>query len=437
MSKDYGGIINDLVRGEWREPGTGKQYQIPPDNIVIKSSLDGIEAELVAQLHPTGSLMIVSDPYTYEAMGRRLANALKAQGRSVSEFVWQKPMCSETGVEEIKQKTRGADHLIAVGSGTINDTVKYASYLDGRSYSVFATSPMNAYTTNTASVSFDGFKRSITCHGAKGIFFDLSVLSKCPSRLIAAAFSDVICRTTAQVDWLLSHILFDTAYAETPYTLLAQDEKLMIDSAAKIAANDIESLGMLTRISAIMGLGTCFTKTTHSGSMGEHMISHYIDMFADDLHPGSSHGEQVGVATITMSRLQNQILSNTSPPVLHESVIPRDEINAHFAPKSAKILIEQTTNKAISTKQAARINARLETKWSEISERLKQVMLPFDVLQSAMFSVGCQTTPEALNLDRAFYREAVYRARHIRDRYTMLDFAADSAELKTFVDQHV
>ena len=95
--------------------------------------------------------------------------------------------------------------LIAVGSGTISDSVKYGTFLTKREYSVFATSPMNAYTTPTASVSFEGFKKSITCHSAKGVFFDLGVVSKCPKRLIAAAFADVVCRTTSQVDWLISH----------------------------------------------------------------------------------------------------------------------------------------------------------------------------------------------------------------------------------------
>jgi glycerol-1-phosphate dehydrogenase [NAD(P)+] len=93
-------------------------------------------------------------------------------------------------------------------SGTITDSAKYATFLAKREYSVFPTSPMNAYTTPTASVSVGGFKKSITCHSAKGVFFDLSVVSKCPRRLIAAAFADVVCRTTSQVDWLMSQPVF-------------------------------------------------------------------------------------------------------------------------------------------------------------------------------------------------------------------------------------
>ena len=90
------------------------------------------------------------------------------------------------------------------------------------------------------------------------MFFDLSVVSKCPRRLIAAAFADVVCRTTSQVDWLMSHLFFGTDYQDTAYTLLAYDEEPMMANAAKVVAGDFEALAMLTRIAAIMGLGTSF-----------------------------------------------------------------------------------------------------------------------------------------------------------------------------------
>jgi len=232
---DHSGVLKDLVNGSWREPGSGTQYDVGIKNLVIRESLDGIESELINSLYNNKRITIVSDPYTHAAYGGRIFNALKKNTNStVSEFVWQTAQCSDQGVAEVQAATREAEVLIAVGSGTINDSVKYACFLDKKPYSVFATSPMNAFSTATASVSFGGFKRSISCSGADGIFYDLSVISACPPRLISAAFADVICRTTAQVDWLMSNILFDTAYTETPYTLLAYDEADMIANAEKM-----------------------------------------------------------------------------------------------------------------------------------------------------------------------------------------------------------
>lgn len=429
---DHSGILRDLVNGDWVEPWTGKQYDVGIKDIVIQDSLDGAEAELVAKQHKGKSITVVSDPFTHEALGQRIFKALAADGQAVNEYVWERPMCSEDGVNHIRDATRNCDVRIAVGSGTVNDTVKYASYLDKRDYSVFATSPMNAFTTGTASVSFDGFKKSIRCRSARGAFFDLSVIAQCPQRLISAAFADVICRTTAQTDWLLSHILFNTPYTDTPYTLLAYDEQGMIDNAGKMLSGDLAALSMLTRIAAIMGLGTQFTETTHSGSMAEHMISHYIDMFSGDKHPRSSHGEQVGVATITMSLLQNKILNCDTPPIMRPTQIGENDMQARFGALVDNMMTE-TRKKALNQEKADQLNQRFESEWDDIRTRLLSIALPYERLANAMAEAGCQRTATELKLDTDFYREAVSGARFIRDRFSMLDVVDDSTGLHEFV----
>jgi len=430
---DHGGVITELVRGEWVDPITGSRPSIPIEDIVIRTTLDGAEAELVAARHGGQSLTIVSDRYTHEALGARVRRALEGAGVAVREHVWERPVCSAEGVEAIRAATGGTDAVIAVGSGTINDTVKYACFLDDRPYSVFPTSPMNAYTTGTASVSFDGFKHSITCRGAKGVFFDLSVLARCPPRLISAAFADVICRTTAQVDWLLSHLLLGTPYVETPYTLLAIDEGEMIARAGDMRAEDVGALALLTRISAIMGLGTSFSETTHSGSMHEHMISHYIDMFAGEAHPGSSHGEQVGVASVTMSALQNETFGRESPPRLRATDIPEARLRERFSSEMADKLVAETRAKALTEATADALNERLDRDWPELRARIAAAMLPFETLRGAMRAAGCQTTATELGLAPDFYREAVADARWIRDRFGTLDFVGDGPGLDGFV----
>ncbi len=427
---NFSGVIGELVAGRWHDPNTGEKRTVPIENIVIDGSLEGAEAELIKGVHPGKSLAVVCDERTRAVLGERIFRALQPLGR-VSEFVWKNPRITAQGIEELAEGTRGAEALIAVGSGTISDSVKYGTFLDKREYSVFATSPMNAYTTPTASVSVNGFKQSITCHSAKGVFFDLGVVSRCPKRLIAAAFADVVCRTTSQVDWLASHLLFGTKYDETAYTLLAYDEEAMIASAEKIVSGDFEALAMLTRIAALMGLATSFTGTTHVGSMAEHMISHYIDMFAGENHPHTSHGEQVGVATLTLSRLQNQILLADQPPTFYPTSIPESELRERFGP-AAEEMIAQTARKALDPAKAAALNEKLASDWPRIAERLRSVMLPYHTLHEAMKKAGCQLTGSDLGLEPEFYREAVRYSRFIRDRFTFLDVAGDSGLLEAF-----
>ncbi|MEM6761937.1 MAG: iron-containing alcohol dehydrogenase [Pseudomonadota bacterium] len=430
------GVIDALIAGTWTDPKSGKHYGIPVEDIEIAPTVAGREAELVRARHGGQRLMVVHDAFTREALGARVLEALKADGGTVEELVWEKPRCTIDGVEELRVLTKDAEALVAVGSGTVSDSVKYATYLDERTYSVFPTSPMNAYTTPTASVSFGGMKKSLTCHSAKGVFFDLEVLSKCPPRLISAAFADVICRTTSQVDWLLSHLLFGTDYMDVPYTLLGYYEDDMVASAAKIRAGEPEALALLTRVAAIMGLSTSFTGTTHVGSMAEHMISHTIDMFAakrDGKHPGSSHGEQVGVATLTMARLQNAVLQQASPPNVSPTLVPESRLAREYGGEMAGTMTEATVAKALDGAGAERLNALLGERWDNIRAELLGFMRPAEEIDAAMAEAGCQRTGEELGLSAGFYRDAVRDARFIRDRYSMLDLADDSGALAPFV----
>ncbi|UCF92308.1 MAG: iron-containing alcohol dehydrogenase [Desulfobacterales bacterium] len=432
MTKDYGGVINELVAGRWKHPQTGKAVAIDIRSIVIKETIEGLEGQLIYPLHRKEKLGVIADKYTYEALGRRVASALRSEGFAIEEIIWGKPISTIEGVEELRHLSRHCDGLIAVGAGTINDSVKYATFLDKKRYSVFPTSPQNAYTTPTASISFDGFKKSLTAHPPQGVFFDLSVVSRCPIRLTRSAFADVICRTTAQVDWLMSHLLFGTAYRRLPYILLAYDEDALFDNAAALKSGHMEAFGMLVRICAIMGLGTCFTSTTHSGSMGEHMMSHYIDMFAGDRHPGSLHGEQVGVTALTMSRLQNQILRRRSPPALAPTRIDEGAMYARYGQEVGQHCIQQLQRKALDREEADRVNHFLEENWERLAGQLGEVMLPTERLWQAMEEIGAPKTPRELGLPQDFYREVVIHSREIRDRYTMLDVAGDAEMLEAF-----
>jgi glycerol-1-phosphate dehydrogenase [NAD(P)+] len=434
MSKDYGGVVNELVSGEWKHPGTGQPASIDIRSIVIKDTLDGMEGELVRPLHKNGKLAIVSDRYTFEVLGRRIGSALRSEGFAIEEIVWRRPRAAIEGVEELRNLSRHCDGLIAVGSGTINDSVKYASFLDKKPFSVFPTSPQLAYGTNTASISFGGFKKSISALPAQGVFFDLSVVSRCPIRLTRSAFADLICRTTAQVDWLMSHLLFGTKYRKLSYILLAHDEDNLFDRARDLQRENLEAFGVLTRMCALMGMAICVAGSSHPGSMGEHMMSHYIDMFYNDVNPNTLHGEQVGVTSLSMSRLQNQILSKDNPPVLEPTKIRPADMIDRYGEEIGQSCIKELKNKALDRIQAERINRYLAENWQGFAEQLRAVMLPAERLWEAMQAIDAICTGCDLGLPKAFYREVVLYSREVRDRFTMLDIAAHAGMLEAFAD---
>jgi glycerol-1-phosphate dehydrogenase [NAD(P)+] len=267
------------------------------------------------------------------------------------------------------------------------------------------------------------------------VFFDLSVISQCPIRLTRSAFADLICRTTAQVDWLMSHLLFGTPYRELPYILLAYDEDGLFDHAHALQEGDFEAFGILVRICALMGLAICIASTSHPGSMGEHMMSHYIDMFFKDVNPNTLHGEQVGVTSLTMSRLQNRILGRENPPVLEPTAIREADMIARYGQEIGQQCLEELNKKALDRVEADRINRYLSENWESFADQLRAVMLPTERLWEAMEEIGAIRTGCDLGLPQAFYQEVVRYSREVRNRFTMLDLAADSGMLEGFATE--
>jgi glycerol-1-phosphate dehydrogenase [NAD(P)+] len=53
-----------------------------------------------------------------------------------------------------------------------------------------------------------------------------------------------------------------------------------------------------------------------------------------------------------------------------------------------------------------------------------------------MKRIGAPKTATELGLSQDFYREVVIHSREIRDRYTLLDVAADSGMLEAFAGEH-
>jgi glycerol-1-phosphate dehydrogenase [NAD(P)+] len=432
-SQDHGGILNELAASRWRHPVTGEKVTIPISEIAIRDTLDGAEPQLMASAGFAGKkLAVVSDQFTHDALAARVVRNLEAAGFAVDDVVWQNPHCSDAGAEELRELTRSAEAVVAVGSGTINDSVKYATFQDGKPFATFPTSPMTAHFTGTASVSFGGFKKSLTTHDPKGVFVDLEVLRGCPKRLIWSAYADVVCRTTAQVDWLLSHRLLGTPYRDTAYHLLAIDEARLLASADAVAAGNVQAIAMVTRMNGLMGLGTSFGRTTHCGSMAEHMLSHYIDMFAGDDHPGTHHGEQVGVATLAMNRLQHLFLDKDDPPVLRPTKVDRGAIESRFGVDLARTCLEQFEAKCFGRAKVDMLNQKLADNWAALTSEFRPLMLLPDKIENALRRVSAPVSAGDLGVPVPFWQDAIRYARFTRDRFSMLDVAGDAGELDIF-----
>lgn len=416
-------ILDRLLAGILPDPDGPGMLESPLKAIVIDRGLGESAADLIRPLDFGPAIAVVMDPDTRIVLGSQVAGSL-ARIAAIQEIILpRQPHPDMETVRIVMKAADRADALIAVGSGSINDIAKYTSHLAGKPYAVFGTAPsMNGYTSVSAAITEDGLKKSLPATLPRGVFLDLDVMAKAPPRLIAAGFGDSMARATAQTDWLMAHLLLGTPYREAPFMLLRDDEDLLIANASALRQGDVAAVELLVRTLVSSGLGMTLCGGSYPASQGEHLIAHYIDMLGINL-PAAYHGEHIAVTTLTMARIQEQMLAR---PMLRLEAIPENEADyiGTFGRELGTSCWAAASPKIVAEQQVTKLNQRLKTEWPAIREQLTVVSRSSVDIERALKAVGAPTTPEEVGIPAAFYVEAVTNARRIRDRFTMLDLAA-------------
>lgn len=426
-------ILDRLLSGDLPDPDGGAPLKVGTRSVVIARSLEGSEGDLVRALGLGRTLALVSDQTTHAVLGARVERALAGQHRLINIVLPGRPHADDATVGQLRAATAPADALVAIGSGTINDLCKYASALDEKPYAVFGTAPsMNGYVSVNAAITVGGLKKSLTAHAPAGVFLDIAVLAAAPPRMIRSGLGDSLCRPTAQADWLLAHLLLDQPYREMPFALLAEDEGDLFEQSEALMAGDHAAMEGLVRTLLLSGFGTAICGSSQPASQGEHLISHYADMMGGPEIPLSFHGEQIGVTTLTMARLQEAMLTRPAPRLLTETADETDVIRT-FGRDLGPSCWTELAQKRLAGRRLEAANARIAARWPQIAERIAKIVIPAARLESVLARAAAPRVAQELGWSKSFYEAAVRGARLIRNRYTFLDLAANSGDLETLM----
>lgn len=396
--------------------------------IEMASSLKGQESALISQIfnlpEKDRRLLLVTDQNTYAALGERVNAALMAADYRLSLVRFDRDV-SATSRYVTELSTYAEDNLaiLGVGSGTINDLCKYVASTQQKPYAIFPTAPsMNGYISPNASIIHANVPRSLPAQPPVGVFCDLEVIASAPKRLIRSGLADLLCRTTAQADWLLSHYLLGTPYNEDCFTALEPYEKQLRQNARRLAEGEKNLVEILMK--ALLTSGESMQKAggSYPASQGEHMIAHAMHiLYNKELKP-TLHGEQIGVTTITMARLQERVM--ISCPTIRASHVDEERVVHVYGRDQADILIPLYLKKALSEKQAKDMNEMLKKEWPKIKKHIQAVQVKTERLSNALVQAHAPHKPDMLDWDRNRYENAVTHAHLTRDRFTFLDLAA-------------
>lgn len=410
-------------------------------------------AKLIGDLFPDRPAMLIADETTFAIAGRDLTDALVAADHPVATPVIF-PADPELrpdikNVEHIRRSLLDADGPvvpIAVGSGTINDLVKRASFEADLPYVVVGTAAsMDGYTSSGAAVIDDGVKQTIECPAPVAVIADLDILCDAPVAMTASGYGDLVGKVTAGADWLIADALGVEPIIPDVWELVQGPLKEMIANSDRFRRGEPAAVEQLFYGLVMTGLAIQFAGSTRPASGSEHQFSHLWEMRGLE-HDGGfvSHGFKVGLGSIFSTALYERLLERdlttldvdatvANWPTWTETAHRIKALDEH--PAVVERELEECRAKYIPAED---LHARLEllkTQWLELRMKLRDQLLPIDELRTLLAGGGCPTTPEQIGLSRKQMRSSYADARLIRRRYTVYDLAYETGIYDELVDE--
>ena len=390
-------------------------------------------------------VVVVADRVTWEIAGERVGQLLKKGGYTirtckVPDGAGGRPHADDSGLAVVESALAAADLAVAVGSGTINDLTKLASSNQKIPYLVAATAPsMNGYTSAIAAVMQKGVKRTVDCHQPLAAVADLDILREAPADLIAAGLGDLESKPTATADFRLSGRIRGDYYCSAPEGVVLDAEARVAEAAAGLQKRDPQALALLTEALMLSGISMKLAGSSSPASGGEHLISHYWDMIAPDENRVEGwHGAQVGVATIVTATLY-QFLQSINPADIDVDALvaahpPLEDLKSAIRSRHAnraEEVWEEFSKKHPTAEQLRAELCAIRDGWGELWADVGTTLRPPDRIRKILAAAGAPVDMGGLGLESGHLRRAFLTAREIRNRFTVLDLAADLGVLES------
>jgi glycerol-1-phosphate dehydrogenase [NAD(P)+] len=287
--------------------------------------------------------------------------------------------------------------LLAVGSGTIHDIVRFTgSRIHIPFISIPTAASVDGFNSAGAPLIIRGFKQTVQAIAPEAIFADTDILTKAPKRMTAAGFGDMLGKYTSLFDWRFSHLMADEPYDEQ---LAGETSSALEACVANIEAiSQGDEAGITVLMNSLIQSGLVMLKfgMSHPASGAEHHLSHYWEMeHIQHGKPQLLHGLKVGFATMQISALYHQFASRMDVWIRNDESINND----------------------------VGIQRRLIQHWPEFKLSIERIPKA-EVLSKMLNLAG--SSPAELPIDSDAVKRGLSMAHTVRNRYTLLRFINES-----------
>ena len=384
------------------------------------------------RLFPGRAVILTADEHTWEAAGSRTASLLSQAGiHSLPPFIFPgEPMldASVSHAQRLAAYYEGFPEAlpVAVGSGTINDLVKLASHMTGRTYaSVPTASSVDGYAADGAPVLKGGCKVTVPCPAPAVITADTDVLAAAPRELTSSGYGDLSSKIPAGADWLLADALGEDKIDPEAWQLVQEHLEHWLQDPL-----DTEALFIgLT----LCGIAMQYMRSSRPVSGAEHMLSHVWEM---RLHSRGGtpalHGQKVALAVQIIGAAYSWLLDRG--PEGGDLCAPWDDrlqekhdlLKREFGELEGYGELKRILDsKYPSYEHINRRREMLITRWEETAVLLKRRLVPLETLKKMLGQAGCPLRAEEIGLERTSAIETLRTAQLIRNRYMIFDALDD------------
>jgi glycerol-1-phosphate dehydrogenase [NAD(P)+] len=149
--------------------------------------------------------------------------------------------------------------------------------------------------------------------------------------------------------------------------------------------------------------------------------------------PHDLHGAQVGVATVHCLKLWERVIAVDPDGVDVDACVAaqpadaevRARIKAMWSELVAGEVLDQWAEKSRDRDEIAAELRKFKLEHAQLADSVAQDVLPAHSVEAAIVAAGGPTQPEELDVPFEDYTAALSNARFIRNRFTILDLAAE------------
>ena len=328
------------------------------------------------------------------------------------------------------------DVLIACGSGSVHDIVRYTACekkLPFLSYPTAAS--VDGFVSGVAAMTWHGQKLTFPSVPPLAAFADPDVFAEAHGRLTAAGVGDVLGKYVSLFDWRVGQILTGEYLCEELFSLETEAVEEMIGALKNRAEiGETAYCEKLMNALLISGLTIQLSGNSRPASGAEHHMSHLWEMRRLNGANDGLHGEQVAVGTLLVARryeeafrqgLDYEKIAAIDPA----KVMDRARLEPVFRDLTDGILKENMPGGTPESSSLARIRP---TEDSDRRLRLaaSEILPPADDMERMLREAGTPVTTKEIGLDPspAFAARTLTFAPYVRDRLTLLK-TLDAAEL--------